>query len=168
GTIPRLPDRYPMSRRYYELLFGEQLGFQLVADFDRFPELGPVALVDDTLSDPRLPVPPLLQEERPAPITINLGHAHEALSVYAHPKVLVFKKVRPITPAEVRAQLLPALQAGQRAGANPVVAPTKTYKSLLLTPAQALRDQLGGTYSALFDRDGLVNQLPVLVWALLL
>ncbi|HEY3107592.1 MAG TPA: DUF2298 domain-containing protein, partial [Chloroflexota bacterium] len=168
GTVPRLPERYPMSRRYYELLFGEQLGFQLVAAFDRYPELAGVALVDDTLSDPRLPAPQLLQQERLAPITLNLGRADEAFSVYDHPKVLVFKKVQPITQADVRTQLLPALQAAQRPGAAPAAAGTRTYKSLLLTPAQALRDQLGGTYSALFDRDGLANQLPLLVWATLL
>src|SRR5205823_6168861 len=37
-----------------------------------------------------------------------------------------------------------------------------------LTQTQAVRDQLGGTYSALFDRDGLANQLPLPVWVILL
>jgi YYY domain-containing protein len=168
GTVPRLPARYPMTTRYYQLLFGEQLGFQLVAAFDRYPELAGVALVDDTLSEPRLPTPALLQQERPAALALNLGRADEAFSVYDHPKVLVFKKVQPISQAEVRAQLLPALQTLQRPGAAPATAAARTYKSLLLTPAQALRNELGGAYNVLFDRDGLVNRLPLVVWALLL
>lgn len=169
ATIPRLPQRYPMSTRYYELLFGEQLGFQLVAAFAKYPQLGPVALVDDTLSDPGLPVPALLREQKPAPITINLGRADEAFSVYDHPKVLVFKKVQPVTEAQVRAALQPALAQARPPGAAPIdrTAGT-TFRSLLFTPEQALRNRLGGTYAELFDRHGLVNQIPFVVWSLAL
>src|SRR5262249_6897252 len=39
GTVPRIPARYPMSQRYYQKLFGEQLGFTLVEVADRYPNL---------------------------------------------------------------------------------------------------------------------------------
>ena len=164
GTIPRLPDRYPMSTEYYKKLFGEQLGFQLVAAFEKYPRLGPIALVNDTFAEPGLPTPALLQDDRPAPITINLGRADEAFSVYDHPKVLIFKKVQPVTEAQVRAALQPALVQGRPNRVAPELAGGQTYRSLLLSPEQALRDRLGGTYSQLFDRDGLVNQIPLPVW----
>lgn len=168
ATIPRLPERYPMSSRYYQLLFGEQLGFKLVAAFDKYPQLGPVALVDDTFSDPKLPVPELLRNERPAPITVNLGRADEAFSVYDHPKVLIFKKVQPITEAQVRAALQPALAQARSPNAPMDLAATGQYKSLILSPEQALRDRVGGTFSQLFDRTDLVNRIPFVAWSLAL
>lgn len=167
GTVPRLPERYPMSTKYYQLLFGEQLGFELVATFGKYPELAGVALVDETFADPRLPTPRLLREHQPAPVTLNLGRADEAFSVYDHPKVLIFKKVQPITEAEVRAHLQPSLAdlrpptAVARGAAGP-----RVYPSLLLAPAERVRHELGGTYSTLFDRDGLASKVPLLVWVI--
>ena len=97
-----MPQRYPMSQRYYDDLFGGKLGFTLVEVADRYPNLLGVAFVDDTLHDPGLPVPPLIQNEHVAPITINLGHADESFSVYDHQKVLIFKKTQNLTPTQLR------------------------------------------------------------------
>lgn len=66
GSIPRAPWRYPLARRYYELLFSGQLGFQLERVFASYPRIGSFELNDD--------------------------HAEEAFSVYDHPKVLIFRK----------------------------------------------------------------------------
>jgi YYY domain-containing protein len=66
GSIPRSPWRYPLTRRYYELLLAEELGFRLERVFTSHPRLGPLEIVDDD--------------------------AEEAFSVYDHPKVLVFGK----------------------------------------------------------------------------
>ena len=57
GTVPRLEERYPVSREYYRLLFEGQLGYELEAHFTSYPSLFGVALVDDTFRRPRLPVP---------------------------------------------------------------------------------------------------------------
>jgi YYY domain-containing protein len=38
-SIPRLPDRYPMTNRYYQLLFAGKLGFHLAAVFQNSPNL---------------------------------------------------------------------------------------------------------------------------------
>jgi len=37
GSLPRLPERYPLTARYYELLFSDRLGFELLAEFERGP-----------------------------------------------------------------------------------------------------------------------------------
>ena len=66
GSIPRSPWRYPLARRYYELLLAEELGFRLERVFTSYPGLGPIEISDDD--------------------------AEEAFTVYDHPKVLLFVK----------------------------------------------------------------------------
>jgi YYY domain-containing protein len=73
-AIPHLPQRYPMSTRYYELLFAGELGFQKVAEFTTYPRLGPVSIPDDD--------------------------ADESFTVYDHPKPIIFKKMRQLSDQE--------------------------------------------------------------------
>ena len=110
GSIARLPDRYPLTTAYYELLFSEQLGFKLTGFAATYPSLLGVTLVDDTFSDPRLPVPPLLAAYKPSPLVLNLGRADESFTVYDHPKPLVFQKVRQLSAEELRALFEPAMR----------------------------------------------------------
>ena len=72
GSIPRMPQRYPMTTEYYRRLFAGDLGFELVATFASYPTLGPW--------------------------TINDDRAEEAFTVYDHPKVLIFKKTAGLLP----------------------------------------------------------------------
>lgn len=65
-SIPRTPWRYPLGRRYYELLFAGELGFRLETVVTSYPRLGPLEIPDDG--------------------------AEEAFTVYDHPKVLIFRK----------------------------------------------------------------------------
>jgi YYY domain-containing protein len=65
-SIPKLPDRYPMTTRYYDLLFAGKLGFKLAAHFDNRPNLLGVTL-DDSGAD-------------------------ESFSVYDHPPVWIFTR----------------------------------------------------------------------------
>lgn len=110
GTVPRLAERYPMSRRYYELLFGGKLGYELVHFSAAHPHFAGVAFYEDTFSRPDLPVPAPLASYRPAPLTINGGFADESFTAYDHPLVMVFKKTRPRSDDELDAALRPFLQ----------------------------------------------------------
>ena len=101
-TIPRLPDRYPLSSRYYALLLGERLGFELVYYSTVYPELGGIRLYNDTFRDPDLPIPRLIAESEAGQMNINLGRADESYTVYDHPKPLVFMKTEQLS----RRQLL--------------------------------------------------------------
>lgn len=92
NTIPRLPERYPLTSRYYQALLGEELGFELIHYDAVYPSILGVDLVDDTFSDPPLPQPKLLREREAQRRQIILGRADESFTVYDHPKVLVFKK----------------------------------------------------------------------------
>jgi len=101
NTIPRLPKRYPLTSRYYQLLMGERLGFELVYYAAVYPEVFGISLMDDTFSDPSLPKPRLLTEREALRPSINLGRADESYSVYDHPKPLVFQKTRQLSRAEL-------------------------------------------------------------------
>jgi YYY domain-containing protein len=95
-SIPKLPDRYPMTTRYYQLLFAGQLGFKLAAHFENPPHLAGFAL-DDTGAD-------------------------ESYSVYDHPPVWIFTRQGPaLSASELKDRLtggltLPA--AASRAGSQ--------------------------------------------------
>jgi hypothetical protein len=95
GSLARWPERYPLSRRYYECLFSGQLGYHLAAvpGLERHPQLGPVALVADPWAAARLasPLPP--ERAQPAPWTLDLGRADESFTVYDHPRPLLFCNV---------------------------------------------------------------------------
>jgi hypothetical protein len=103
NAIPRLPWRYPVTSRYYELLMGEELGFELVYYAAVYPELMGWRLVDDTFRDPLLPRPRLLVQGESVYQSINLGRADESYSVYDHPMPLVFAKRQALTRAELSA-----------------------------------------------------------------
>lgn len=159
GTIPRLTERYPMSQEYYKLLFSGKLGYQLVHFSANYPELAGIAITNDTFSRPGLPVPAPLASYKPAPITINGGFADESFTVYDHPLVLVFKKTRPITAAEIDADLRPYL---------PTPGAAQDERQALETDQQRALNEVGGTFTQLFDPQSLANRLPVLYWFLMI
>ncbi len=79
GSIPRLPERYPMSIKYYDLLFAGELGFEEAAKFETPPRLGPIKFPDQA--------------------------ADESFTVYDHPMPTIFRKVRDLTDQEWEALL---------------------------------------------------------------
>lgn len=178
GSIARLPDRYPLTTAYYELLFSEKLGFKLTAFAATYPSLLGVTIVDDTFSDPRLPVPSLLADYRPSPVVLNLGRADESFTVYDHPKPLVFQKVQQLSAEELRALFEPAMRRAeelrlQRQTPSAAVGQgqgggSSAGKSMLLTDQDRAVQEAGGTFSEMFDAGSLSNRFPVLVWWLML
>ena len=78
-SVDELPERYPMTTRYYDLMFGEQLGFTHAADFTSPPRLLGLTFPDQ--------------------------EADESWSVFDHPRVSIFAKQRDLTDAEFDALL---------------------------------------------------------------
>ena len=95
ATMPKLPWRYPVQIRFYQLLFNGDLGFQKVAEFTDYPTI------------------PLLNAG------VNDDSADESFTVYDHPKVMIFKKTAPLTDDEVRGLFSPVLSATQIVTRNP-------------------------------------------------
>lgn len=81
-SIPRLPQRYPLTIHYYQLLFSGQLGFHLAAQFENRPNLLGIRLDD--------------------------SNADESYSVFDHPHVRIFVRDTPYpyTPDQLLHKLL--------------------------------------------------------------
>ncbi len=78
-SVDQLPERYPMTIRYYELMFSEALGFVHGADFTSPPRLLGRSFPDQL--------------------------ADESWSLYDHPRVSIFVKQRDLSDAEFDALL---------------------------------------------------------------
>ncbi|MCC7163445.1 MAG: glycosyltransferase family 39 protein [Anaerolineae bacterium] len=106
GSIRKLPERYPMTNRYYEALFNGELGFepQMTARNDLV--LGGIVIRDDPFAGLGLEttrVNALLDDAGRQ--VWNWGPADESFSVYDHPQPIVFVKMRELNPQEMEALL---------------------------------------------------------------
>jgi len=139
-SIPRLPTRYPMTTRYYEALFSGELGYDLIQTFTSRPRLFGIEINDD--------------------------HSDESFTVYDHPKVLIFKKRADFTMKNVL-QLLGGYDLERIVRSSPKQL-SAAPNNLMLDEQSWETQQQGGTWSDLFNRDGVANKIPTLVWLLAL
>lgn len=139
-SIPRLPLRYPLTIRYYELLLAEQLGFERVAEFSSYPRLFGIAIPDQS--------------------------AEEAFTVYDHPRVQIFQKTAAFDPDEVRRKLGEGVAWDAVLPLTPRQA-SLAPDGLLLTPAeqQAYRETARWS-SAGVGEGSWGSAAPVVAWAL--
>ena len=164
GTIPRLPDRYPLSGEYYRLLFSGALGYELAHAEAAYPRLLGVSFLHDTLGRPELPEPELLGASAPGGLTLNLGFADESFSVYDHPVSLVFENVARHDAPTIRRTIESAAPPG---ALSPKTTPDRTV-GLLLSPEDAEAQRQGGTWSEIIRDDSWTNRFPVLAWLILI
>ena len=156
GSVTRVPERYPMSSQYYQLLFSGELGYEFDRAFTSYPELLGVAFVDDTFSRAGLPEPEALKSSDPAPISINLGYADENVIDYDHPKVLLLKNSESLSRTEILDRLT--------SNASPT---PEAPIGLMLSDEQKAAQREGGTWSEIIKRGSWTNDVPVLAWLLL-
>ena len=158
----RLPERYPLTTVYYRQLLGcpadkdiiwcyrvaepgtfkGTLGFDLVATFESYPTIGPLA--------------------------VNDQNSEESFTFYDHPKVLIFRKNPNYNPAQVQS-ILGAVDLSNVVQLTPGQA--DRYKSLMLPADQLASQQAGGTWSDLFNRNAIYNRYPglgVVLWYLVI
>ena len=158
GTLPRIPERYPASTAYYELLFSGRLGYELV-DFEAtYPSFLGVSFVHDTFSRPGLPVPEPLDDFRPSAIPINLGHADESFSVYDHPTVLVFRNEKRFDADTIRKLI--------DSETPPRLPEAVATRGPVLSEKDFATQREGGTWIDIFTPDRWTSRVPVLAWLL--
>jgi YYY domain-containing protein len=153
-AMPRLVTRYPLTLKYYQLLFdcncsGDEmekrafgleppfispLGFELIAIFVSHPNLGP--------------------------IHINDQNADESFTVYDHPKVFIFKKTDSFSLEKVKQELFD-VDLDKVIFQKPIDV-SRAENGLKLSDDRLLVQTSGGTWSEIFIRDSLINQNPVI------
>ena len=161
GSLPRIPERFPLTTTYYRELLGcpeEQsiywcyavakpgmfqgnLGFELVKIFQSNPKLGFIELNDQ--------------------------FAEEAFTVYDHPKVLIFKKSVDYNYAKM-AGILNGVDLSHVLRIAPMRFPDRPA-DLMLSPERQAEQRSEGTWIELFNPASLLNRsqpLAVLVWYL--
>jgi YYY domain-containing protein len=138
GSIPRLPERYPLATTYYRLLESGQLGFERVGTFQVEPSLGPLKFDD--------------------------SNAQEDFTVYDHPLVEVWQKTPDYSSANMRSQL-DAVALDRVVNVRPI---DGGKGALLQTPGEQQAQLTAGTWSQLFNRDDLANKLALPVWFVLI
>jgi YYY domain-containing protein len=163
-SISRIPNTYPMTMEYYRALFEGRLGFDVAAQFHRTFSIGPLRLSDLVgkgawKQDPAVPV------SSAEPFTAGLLAAEEAFSVYDHAPVWIFRKRDDFDSEKARSVLQAAdltrvvVQGPREAAAAP---------TLLMLPSDRLMEQrAGGTWSEMFNPEGILNRHPlvgVMAW----
>lgn len=135
-SIPRLPDRYPLTINYYKLLYSGQLGFHLAATFANHPNFLGISL-DDSGAD-------------------------ESYSVFDHPTARIFVRDSPF-PFQNTNQLAMKLMQGVLLPPRNLQQ-TSIQNSLLLSPQQIAADQNLPPFAQQFSVESLTNHWPVSFW----
>ncbi|HID85469.1 MAG TPA: phospholipid carrier-dependent glycosyltransferase, partial [Anaerolineales bacterium] len=181
GSLPRLPERFPLVSAYYRHLLGcsagmsietcyniaqvgtfaGDLGYDLVAVFQNAPGFCPRPSPWAAGGGPGgrvegAALAPL--SLRDACLTVNDQFAEEAFTVYDHPKVFVFRKRADYDPAQVRA-VLGAVDLRYVVHVLPGEAPPHPA-NLLLPPDRLTQQQAGGTWRDLFPPQSPLNRWP--------
>jgi YYY domain-containing protein len=139
ASVAAVPDTYPLTNHYYQLLYQGKLGFHLAKTFANNPHLWFFNLPDNGLKE-------------------NL--ADESYSVYDHPTVWIF--TRDPGPRQTANQVDQQLLAGVTL--PPVVTSLASQKPLLLTPQQQAADQATAPLWQTFDPQGLATKLALPLW----
>lgn len=134
GSIPRMPERYPMTTEYYRRLFAGDLGFSLVATIPSYPSIGSWVINDDM--------------------------AEEAFTVYDHPKVLIFRKDPDFSTARVR-QILTAVSLDNVQNIPPIMAGRPNLQLSATSRDSVIQ---GGTWSDSFSLEGRSWLLAPVLW----
>ena len=160
GSIPTLPDRYPLSTRYYRLLFAGYLGYKVDYFAEAHPNFLGVSFVHDTFSRPGLQAPAALGPGRLSGLALDLEHADDSFTNYEHPTPIILKNVGQLHEATLL-NLLESPLPGEPIRAPPT--PGIPERGMLSNES-VTRQQEGGTFSDLFERTSFANRTPGLVW----
>jgi YYY domain-containing protein len=164
GSLTRIPEKWPIVSAYYRNLMGCPADRSVewcynVADVGMFEGSLGFNLVAAFQSDPTL-----------AGLSINDQFSEEAFTVYDHPKVLIFVKDESYD-SERTYDILSAAgygHPGELGSSDGVTLQVLENQKSLLLPEDRLEAQsTAGTWSQLFNPEGLLNRfqpLTVLVW----
>ncbi|MFK7802239.1 MAG: ArnT family glycosyltransferase [Anaerolineae bacterium] len=101
GVTPRLPDLYPLSGQFHQLLFDGELGYEVAFVQDRPPHIGRLYLVPDLFSWPRITPPAIVSDYFASRRQLSFVRADESFTVYDQPTVMVFRNTGRLSADEM-------------------------------------------------------------------
>ena len=101
GVIPRLEEKYPISSKYYPLLFNGDLGFDVVYAGTRTPNILGVNLIPDPFGWPKIDPPKEVDEYLNGLVGWRLGRFDESFTVYDQALVILFKNIERLSFEEM-------------------------------------------------------------------
>lgn len=159
ATIPRLPERYPIGTRFYEMLFNGELGYQYAYSAERVPQLFGILYWDDPYARVNFSEPPGYTYPQGALFNWNwYGWADESHTVYEHPHVIVFENTGRLSPE----QLLTTLRVDEFITESDPFVSRELGLTLSETDLQTQRS--GGTWESVYYLSDLSNQISWLWW----
>ncbi|MGE5464452.1 MAG: DUF2298 domain-containing protein [Syntrophothermus sp.] len=141
-SIPRLPMRYPLTIRYYQLLFNGKLGYERVKEFTSYPSLLGIQIPDQ--------------------------NAEESFSVYDHPRVQVFKKTAAFDPEKVRRLLSEGIVWESVMHLTPLQATAAPNELMLTGRQEALYQRVAERSSTEVNERSWGSRYPLPAWFLVL
>ena len=161
ATLPRLPDRYPVSARFYEKLFNDELGYEVAFTSVRVPAFAGVVYWDDPYARVPFDVPKGYRQPRGIFYSWDwFGWADESFTVYEHPHSIVFKNVGKLSHEE----LIDRIYAGIPAEALDRLVGGEM--GLVYNDEQKLTQRNGESWNAIYFLRDLPNEYAWLVWLL--
>ncbi len=101
GVVPRLPERYPLSSQYHQLLFDGELGYEPVFVNTRMPNLLGFNFYPDSFVWPEIRPSSFVADYLDTFPGVNGGRFDESFTVYDQPLVTIYKNSRKLTAAEM-------------------------------------------------------------------
>jgi YYY domain-containing protein len=156
ATIPRLPERYPITSTFYEKIFSGELGFEMAYSGSRYVGGFGVDYYEDPFA--RLDFGPPAGFEKPSGGLFNAGFgwADESFSVYEHPQTFIFKNVEGLSAQQLE------IEIGASGPAARSFQPPEI--GLLLSDDDAVAQQAGGTWSSITFLRWMSDWLTPVVW----
>ena len=159
GTIPRLPDRYPVGAEFYEQLFNGGLGYRYAYSAQRAPELFGILYWDDAYA--RVPFDEPEGYPYPKGSLFNwswYGWADESHTVYEHPHAIVFENVDHLGRDEMLERLkVDDLLIGPGGSVDLPL-------GLMLSESDRVQQQGGGTWRSVVFLRNLDSRVAWLLW----
>ena len=161
ATTARLPERYPIAARFYEMLFDGELGYTFRYAGERYPQFAGITYRDDAYA--RVPFDRPGDESRPSGDVLTIdwyGWADESHTVYEHPQSLVFENTRRLSPDELYDLLdVDPLAEQRQQDSLPEI-------GLVLTDSERADQVAGGTWNSVYWLRNLPNGAAWIVWLL--
>lgn len=162
GSTTQIPERYPLTEKFYRELIGcpevdVQKCFRDAKPGMYKGNLG-FSLVEIFQSNPGI-----------FNLEFNSQYAEEAFSVYDHPKVLIFKKDPDYNTGHV-VDVLSSVDLRQILSLNPEQADNRPG-SLLMSDVQFDKQRESGTWSEMFNRQSFINSnqfITSVIWYLVI